>query len=218
MIEIGLATWAHTKTESERDNNLSLGAVSLRYGIAPRLELQVGWAGLAVASHLNYATQERSRATDPGDLTVGALYGLFGQDGPVAVQAFVTLPTGKGAATDGVWSGGLRLPVAIPLDRNWQLGLTPEFDLAANGSGHGRHSAFGGAAGISRSISGQFSAGIDVSVLKDQDPTGASTSSMASASIAWQTGPNSQFDFGTGLGLTSNSPDLQIYIGFTKRL
>lgn len=218
MVEIGLATWEHSKTDSARDNDLSLSAIALRYGIAPRLELQIGWAGLVVSSHLDYVTQDRSRATNPGDLTVGALYGLLGQDGPVAIQAFVTLPTGKGAATDGEWSGGVRLPVAIPLANDWQLGLTPEFDLAANSSGHGRHSAFGGAAGISRPISGQISAGVDISVMEDRDPDGSSTSSMTSASIAWQTSPNSQLDFGVGLGLTSSSPRAQIYVGFSKRL
>ena len=218
MVEIGLASWERSKNESERDSELSLGAVSLRHGIAPRLELQIGWAGVAVSSHLDHATQDKSRSTNPGDLTVGAIYGLFGQDGPVAVQAFVTLPTGKGSATDGEWSGGVRLPIAIPLDGSWQLGLTPEFDLAANGDGHGRHSAFGGAAGVSRSISGQISAGIDVSVIEDHDPAGASTSSVASASVAWQTSASSQFDFGAGFGLTRSCPVVQVYVGFTKRL
>jgi len=218
MVEIGLATWEHSKTDSARDNELSLSAIALRYGIAPSLELQMGWAGLAVSSHLDYATQGRSRATNPGDLTVGALYGFMGQDGPVAIQAFLTLPTGKGAATDGEWSGGVRLPVAIPLNGDWQLGLTPEYDLAANSSGHGRHSAFGGAAGISRPISGQISAGVDISVMEDRDPEGSSTSSMTSASVAWQISPTSQLDFGVGLGLTSSSPRTQIYVGFSKRL
>lgn len=218
MVELGLATWEHSRTDSARDNELSLSAIALRYGIAPRLELQIGWAGLVVSSHLHDVTQDRSRATNSGDLTVGALYGLLGQDGPVAIQAFVTLPTGKGAATEGEWSGGVRLPVAVPLGYDWQLGLTPEFDLAANSSGHGRHSAFGGAASISRPISGQISAGVDISVMEDRDPDGSSTSSMTSASIAWQTSPNSQLDFGVGLGLTSSSPRAQIYVGFSKRL
>ena len=218
MVETGLATWEHAKTERERDNQLTLSAIALRYGIAPSVELQVGWAGLVVSSHFDYATLNQSRDTNPGDLTVGALYSLSGRGGPLAVQAFITLPTGKGAATDGEWSGGVRLPGAIPIDNTWQLGLTPEYNLTVNSSGYGRHSAFGGAAGISRSISRRLSAGIDISVLEDRDPEGSSTSSMASASIAWQTSPNSQLDFGVGLGLTTNSPRAQIYIGFAKRM
>jgi hypothetical protein len=218
MVEIGLATWEHTKTERVRDNQLTLSAIALRYGIAPSVELQIGWAGLIVSSHFDYATRNQSRDTNPRDLIVGALYGLSGRGGPIAVQAFITLPTGEGAATHGEWSGGVRLPVTIPIDSNWQVGLTPEYNLTVNSSGHGRHSAFGGAAGISRSISRRLGAGIDISVFEDRAPEGSSTSSMASASIAWQTSPNSQLDFGIGLGLTSNSPRAQIYIGLAKRM
>ncbi len=218
MVEIGLATWEHATTESERHDQFTLGTSSLRYGVVPRLELQVGWAGVAVSSHFDYGTQDRSRTTNPGDLTVGALYGLSGPDGLVAIQTFLTLPTGKDEATAGDWSAGVRLPVAIAINSDWQLGLTPEYDRATNASGHGQHSAFGGAAGLSRSISDQLGAGVDISIMEDRDPEGSSTKSTASASIAWQASPDTQFDVGAGFGLTRSSPRLQIYIGFAKRL
>ncbi|MEN9708974.1 MAG: hypothetical protein RIQ68_1382, partial [Pseudomonadota bacterium] len=218
MLEMGLAGWSTYKAGSLREHDLNLGATELRYGIAPQLEMELSWAGLTFRSIHEGGTPLRQRATDVGDISIGALYGLMGKDGPVAIQGFVTLPTGSGAATGGTWSGGVRLPMAASFGGNWQFGVTPEFDLAANGSGHGRHSAYGGAAGISRPLSDTLSGGLDISLFHDEDPEESSTQSITTASVAWQADSNTQFDIGAGLGLTHSSPRAQFYIGFARRL
>ena len=218
MIETGIATWTHSRAENDRLNEVATGATTVRYGVAPQLELQLGWAGLISSSHTASDMRVQSHSTNVGDMTVGALYNFSGQDGPAALQVYFALPTGKGEASKGDWSGGVRLPLAAALDGHWSVGVTPEFDLAANASGSGRHSAFSCALGISRAVAGRLGASLDVSVIEDRDPKGVTTIAVSSGSLAWQASSNSQLDIGVGLGLTASSPRVQVYIGFAKRL
>lgn len=218
MIETGIVTWTRSKADTDQLNEVAIGATTVRYGLAPQIELQVGWAGLISSSHTDAGTQTRLHSTNAGDLTIGTLYNFSGQDGPAALQAYVTLPTGKGTASAGDWGGGVRLPLAVALSGQMSLGVTPEFDLTANSSGNGRHAAFGGAIGVSGSISQSLGVGLDLSVIEDRDPLGAATLAMASGSLAWQTDKDTQLDIGLGFGLAPNSPRIQVYVGFAKRL
>lgn len=219
MIEIGLASWDRTATGgSDRVTDLALGASMLRFGVGSQTEVQLGWAGMLHSSYRDIARDTGHGQTDAGDMTIGFAHGLSGANGPVAVQGFVTLATGTGNATAGEWNGGLRVPVALDLGQNWQIGLTPEFDLAANASGHGHHVSFGGAAGLSHPVSSSLSAGIDVSLFEDRDPEGTSAKSTATASLAWQAGGNTQLDLGAGFGISGDVPGMLFYVGLAQRL
>ena len=109
------------------------------------------------------------------------------------------------------------VPVSIPLTDKVQFALTPEIDTAVNGSGNGRHVAFGGAAGLGFKLSNTISLGTDLRVLRDNDPGGSVTKSTAGMSVAIQSGDNLQFDVGSNVGVNRSSPDLEIYLGISKR-
>ena len=55
-------------------------------------------------------------------------------------------------------------------------------------------------------------------VIKVESPEGDTTRSAVSATLAWQVGPNAQFDIGAGFGLTADSPRTLISIGFARRI
>ena len=213
VLEIGLATWA-----SSGDGQVTnLAAPLLRFGLGSGLEAELGWSGLTRTVLSDKAAGAGRRRYEAGDLTVGALFGSQVSNLAYGVQGFVSLPAGEGRATAGDWGAGVRLPLSWTTGGAWQVSLTPELDLAVDGDGRGRHVATGGAAGLSRSLSESVSAGIDVSVLRDRDPAGASTRALLGTSLAWQTGPDTQLDFGLGFGLTKDSPHTIVSIGVTRR-
>lgn len=107
----------------------------------------------------------------------------------------------------------MRLPVAVELGGGVQFGLTPEVDAAVNGSGSGRHLAYGGAAGIGVPLGRKLSLGVDVAVFRDEDPDGAATTASGGASLAWQAGKETQLDIGGTVGLNRASPDATLYLG-----
>jgi len=191
LVEASLAAWTQGASSGGVEHQFTLAAPMLRFGLTPGLEAQIGWAGLTWSPDSAEGAGSQSHRGEPGDLTLGALYGPGGPDAAVALQGLVTLPTGQGRAAAG---------------------------LAVNASGQGRHAAFGVAAGASREIREGVVAGVDISLFRDLDPEGDTTRSAVSATLAWQVGPNAQFDIGAGFGLTADSPRTLISIGFARRL
>lgn len=218
MVEVGLASWQRSVSATRSTSDFALGSSILRVGLPGNTEVQVGWGGVVHTTHRDAVAALRERQSGVGDVTVGLAHGLSGTSGPLAIQAFVTLPTGTGNATAGAWAGGVRIPANVDLPEGWQLGLTPEFDLVGNGSGTGHHLALGGAAGLSHAIATNVSAGVDISVFEDRDPADATTTAITTASLAWQPGRDTQLDIGAGVGVTRNAPDVLLYLGIVQRL
>ena len=217
QIESAFGQWTRESDPDARTDTLALGSSLLRAGLTSRLEAQVGWTPFGVQWVRDSATGAIRRQSGAGDVTLGLTYGLAGANGPVALQGFVTLPTGGAAIGAGDWGAGLRLPAQVDLGHGVQLGLTPEVDAAVNGPGAGRHLAYGGAAGIGLALSGKVQLGLDVSAFRDDDPDGHATLASAGASLAWQTGKDTQLDLGGTAGLNHDSPDLALYLGIAHR-
>lgn len=217
VLETAVADWTLQADRASRADTLELGSSLLRAGLTPRLEAQVGWTPLGVTWARDKVTGIRTRQTGVGDVTLAAVYGLAGANGPVALQAFVQLPTGGSALGARDWSAGARLPVALDLGGGLQLGLTPEIDAAVNQSGRGRHLAYGGAAGIGVPLGTKVNFGADVSVFRDNDAAGDQTVASAGASLAWQASANTQFDLGGTCGLTAAAPHAALYVGVAHR-
>jgi hypothetical protein len=217
MIETAAASWTRDSDPGSRTDTLTLGSSLLRAGITSRLEAQFGWAPYGVQWLRDTASGAVSRQSGTGDITLGLTYGLAGANGPVALQGFVTLPTGGAAIGAGDWGAGLRLPAQVPLSSVIALTLTPELDAAVNQSGSGRHLAYGGAAGLGFALSGRINLGVDLAMFRDEDPDGATTLANGGASLAWQVRKNTQLDLGGTVGLNRASPDGTLYLGIAHR-
>ena len=214
IVETGLAAWTRTQMPGGQSDELAYAASDFRFGLAPKVEAQFGWSGM-VETRTRFTNGHTQSRLDPGDVSFGLLYGLTGANGPVALQVFATAPTGRGNGTAGEWTFGTRLPVAIALDADWQLGLTPEFDLAANGDGRGRHASWGGSAGLSRALSPRLGIGFDISAMHAY-PEQGSTRLLTSMTLALLSGKNTQIDMSLGAGLNRSSPAHQIYVGISR--
>lgn len=217
MVETEAMQWVRQGDPDVRLDQISIGATQLRLGAGADLELQLAWQPAVTMREVDRASGNAHHTTRTGDVTLGLLYGLSGTDGPIAVQGFVTLPTGRQPVGAGDWGAGARLAINVPLGPKLELGLTPEIDASVNGDGSGRHLTYGGAFGLGYPLAEQLSLGVDASIFRDNDPSGRATNVVTSASLAWQTGGNTQVDIGIGAGLNRNSPDHLLYFGIARR-
>jgi hypothetical protein len=217
MIETAVANWSRESDPGSRTDTITLGSTEVRVGLTSSLEAQVGWEPLGIEWQRDIASGTVARQTSIGDVALGLKYGLAGANGPVALQGFVTVPTGGSAIGAGDWGAGMRLPVSLELGGGFELALTPEVDAAVNGSGSGRHLAYGGAAGIGVPLTQKLDFDIDVAVFRDDDPDGPATTATGGASLAWQAGKDTQFDLGGTVGLNRSSPDATVYLGIARR-
>lgn len=216
MVETGLVDWSVNKDDNGRTDTLTFASTDFRLGLDAQTEI---FTILTPYQHTR-SRDDVGGTTDIaqgfGDTTIG-IKRNFGPSSPIAVQAYVVLPTGASAVSAGDWSVGMRLPVAFDLTDAVSIGLTPEIDAAVDGDGHGRHLAYGAAAGIGFALNDKAQFGVDLRATRDDDPAGATTPVTLGASFALQSGDNTQFDIGSVAGLNHDAPGLELYVGIARR-
>jgi hypothetical protein len=220
QVELGLGDWTLDKQPDTRTDSWSFGDVALRYGIGDTTELRLGWTAYGHVREKDRATGAIDRTGGIGDVTIGVKQNLLHPDGngfAVALLPYATLPSGHHDIGAGDWGAGLLVPISYDLSDTFTLEATPEVDAAVDEDGHGRHLAFGSAAGIQAKLSKQASVSLEVEAIRDRDPGEHSTQALAGLSFAYQPGDNLQLDVGATAGLNRNTPDMEVSFGISER-
>lgn len=217
MVEAGIADWTHDRNAQATIDTVALADLLVRTGVGETSEIQVGWTAYGFARSRDRATGGVSHDHGTGDVTLALQKGFGKPDGPAAIRAFVTLPTGGSTLGAGDWGAGVMLPMAFDLSDVVEFDLTPEVDAAVDADGNGRHLAYGTVAGLGFSLSDHWNLALDAALFRDNDPSGHMTTATAGASLAWMLGKNTQLDLGAIVGLNRNTPDSEAYFGVVRR-
>jgi len=221
QAELGLADAAYSRGGGTSTDDTAFGAVELRLGLAPTVEGQLSWTAHQRVREKDRATGATSTVDGTGDLSLALRWSLRnpGGDGfSVALQPFVTAPTGADGIGGGKWQGGLIAPMAMPLNGEWSLALSPELDVRPDADGSGRHAGFSSAIGVGRSV-GPISLGVELWADVDDDPAGRVTSASFDLTAGWipAGAPDLQIDASAYLGLNRRTPDLELVVGVARR-
>ncbi|WP_312689504.1 transporter [Brevundimonas nasdae] len=221
QVELGLFDGARQSDATTKIETWDAGDLFIRYGLTSLTELQLGVTTWNRERTTDRATGARDTAEGIGDLSIGLRHSLKNPDGSglsVALSGFVTAPTGARAIRADGFEGGVLLPVSIPLNDDWSLSLTPEFDWVSNSDGDGRHAAYTMVAGVGRGF-GQWNLGAEIWISHDDDPINAVTQSTFDLTAVWTPPslPDAQIDFGFNFGLNNDSPDVEFGVGVARR-
>jgi hypothetical protein len=214
QVETALIDAVFQRNGGVREDTYALAGTELRLGIARRVELEAGWTPVVIDT-----MRGGERRTGTGDAMLGLLGALTDPDGKgvaVSAQGFVTLPTATHDLGAGGWTGGVRLPIAIPLSGDTALGLTPEVDVLRNAGGGGTHLAWIGVGSVSRSF-GPVSLGAELWGEVEDAPTGEIRRATADLTAAVMLGKVLQLDAGANFGLDRQTPGAELYFGISKR-
>ena len=221
QVELGLIDWTLDKQPDDRTDTILGPDVQMRLGIDDHTELRLGWTSVGHVRMRDAASGTVSRATRVGDVTVGLKHNFrdpAGEEGlSIAVLPFASLPAGRRPVGAGTWSAGLLLPVDYSLGSSLQLQFTPEVDAAADESGKGRHLAYSGVAGIDWEFAKDVEVDLEVQATRDRDPSGHATQLLAGLSFDYQPQPRVQLDVGANAGLNHNAPDVELYVGVSRK-
>jgi len=217
VFELGLVDWTLDRQPSVRTDTIVAGDILLRVGLTPQLEAQVGWTAYGHVRSRDRPAGPVTTGSGTGDVRLSVRRSLSGPNGPVAIQPFVTLPTGGAAIGAGDWGAGVLLPFGFNLGKAVELDFTPEVDAAVDQDGSGRHLAFGGVVGLSTALTGRLGLTAELAARRDQDPFGTGTTALASLSLAYRPGADIQLDVGSVAGLNRASPDVELYVGVARR-
>ena len=214
QLEIGLVDPVIQNSGGFHEDTYALGATELRLGVSRRVELEAAWTPVIVDQ-----TRGQPHESGTGDAGLAVLAALTDPDKmgvAVSAQAFVTLPTATHGLGAGGWTGGARLPIAVPLADGFALGLTPEVDVLRNAGGGGTHAAWIGAASLSRGF-GPVTLGAELWTQVENDPAGTVRRATADLIAAYMIGKTLQFDAGANFGLNRQTPGAEPYFGISKR-
>ncbi len=217
MVELGLVGWDHSADSAGIEDDLTYGDLLVRMGIDQRTEIEAGFGGYGTVRSRDRLSGAITRRHGAGDMTVAVRRSLSGPGGPVALHVYATLPTGADGIGAGDWGAGALLPIDLNLPAGFELDLMPEVDAAVNGSGHGRHLAWGGVAGLGHPVGHDLSLEAELGAWRDNDPSGHATDVRAALSLAWQADKDWQIDLEGDAGLTAAAPRHSLLIGMARR-
>jgi hypothetical protein len=106
MVELGLGAWEHDADAAGTTDTATTGDVLLRLGVSEHAEIELGLPIHSVMRMRDRSSGALSRAVGAGDLTIALRRGLGEANGPVAIEGYVTLPTGAAVIGAGTWSAG----------------------------------------------------------------------------------------------------------------
>jgi hypothetical protein len=220
LVEVGLGDWTLDRQSDSRVDTILSGDIDLHYGLGPTTEIQIGLTGFGQVRTRDRATGEVDRRSGIGDASLALRQNLAHPDGDglaVALQPYVTVPTGRSQIGAGDWGGGLIVPITYALSETIQFELTPDVDAAVDEDGDGRHLDYGTVAGVTVKLTETVSATIEAEALRDRDPDQHATESQAALSIAYQPSSALQLDVGSAFGLNHATPDARLYFGVSRR-
>jgi hypothetical protein len=217
-VELGLGDWTLTRQGGDREDDIAAGDLLVRYGLTSSLEMQVGWTAYTHVRTRSGNVVARNGGT--GDVTVALRQNLHNPDGSgfsIALMPYATLPTGSDGIGAGDWGAGLLVPMSYQLPHGLALDLTTEADAAVDADGNGRHFAYSAIFGLDVKLADKIGATAELSIARDEDPSGHSTQALAGLSAAWTPNDNLQLDVGANAGLNRDSPDVELYFGVARR-
>jgi len=219
-LETALADWTRDDNADAREDTILFGDTQLRFGVTDTLELQAGWTPFGQVRTRDKAAGGVERAARVGDAYLGFKANVASPDGSgfsAAVSSFATVPVGRAPVGAGDWGAGLLVPLSYDLSDTFNLQFTPEIDAAVDADGHGRHLAYSGVAGLGIKLSDQLSTTLEVQLSRDRDPAEKTHQALAGLSLGYMLGDDLQLDCGANAGLDRAAPDIQLYLGVSRR-
>lgn len=219
-VETSLADWTLDNQPDARTDTVLIGDTVVRIGIGNAVEARVGWTPFGSVRTRDRVTGAIDRAGRVGDVTLGVKANLSHPDGDgfsIAVLPYATLPVGRTPVGAGDWGAGLLVPVSYSLSDAVQLEATPEVDAAVDADGRGRHTAYGSALGVGWKLVEPVTLTGEIQAIRDDDPAGHTTQTLAALSVAYSAADDLQFDVAAITGLNRDSPDVELIAGVARR-
>lgn len=195
---------------------------TFKWGVSNNADVELNIAPLETIVTRDRKTGVTTRQTGIGDLYGRFKLELIGADGGdfgFGLSPFVKLPTAGGGVGDGAVEEGLIAPISLALPLNWSLVIDPELDALKNAANQGRHLNTSGLLSFSYPATKTVTVSIELWGDVNDDPEGTSRQASADLGAAWipASDANLQWDGGVNLGLNSDTPAAQAYIGVSRR-
>ncbi len=193
----------------------------VKYGLSDNSDIELGFTPNEIVRVTDHATGQSGSLSGFGDLFLHWKYEFVGSGGgnfTATLDPYVKAPTARTGIGNGDWEGGLVVPVNWnSIGGGWSLGADPEVDDVHDALGSGYHLALQAPLTFSHPMGKALTGSIEFWAGTDLDPVHTTHQYSADVAAAWVVGPNLQLDGGLNFGLNHETPQVQGYIGISRR-
>jgi hypothetical protein len=217
QIEIGALGWSVTEAGGTRTELLTVASSVAKIGLTGRSDLQIGTMPFVRLTDRTAGSEDRLSGF--GDLLLRYKHRLTDTNAPVqmAVIPYVKVPTARRGLGNGRVEGGVAAPASFGLPGAVTMTLGPELGLLADSDGSGRHVTLVNLVNLSRPIAPRWTAAAELWTNLNFDSAGTVRQASADVALAYSVSGDLQVDAGANLGLTGDTPDLELYAGLSFR-
>ena len=199
-----------------RQYALAIAPINMKAGLFHNMDIQ-----LVLAPYTIQQTNgiDRNRNIGFGDIQTRLKINVYGNDdGPsaMAVMPFLKFPTSTDNLGNDDFEGGIILPIAFQLPRNWNMGLMSEFDFKHNSNESGYHTEFINSLTLGHAIIGNLSGYVEFFSNTSMDKK-APWLATVDTGLTYALTSETQLDLGVNVGVTRSAPDLNPFCGLTVR-
>jgi hypothetical protein len=221
QYETDLVNFTHQVIGSVHTNTNTIMAPNptFKVGVTNNADVEVN-VPVAGIHTFGSSTVPSSTVWGIGDTFVRAKVNLWGNDGGSSAAAlipFVKAPSAPIGIGNGAVEEGLIAPLALSLPHDFILLLVPEIDALKNGVDNSRHGNFIFDVNLSREVTKNVTAYVELWSDYNDDPAVKTTQASFDVALAWVVIPNVQLDVGANFGLNSVTPAVQVYTGLSQR-
>jgi hypothetical protein len=214
QLEMDLATVTRNRRDGDRTTTWALAPFNLRFGVTPHFEV-----GVFAGPYLHQVEEPRRGPKDSrtglDDIVLRTKFNFWGNDGGGSAGGLIAdllLPTATHGLGSGKTGAGLRLPLALTLPGEWDLGLMTGGDWIRQGA-DGRRARWINTATLGHDLTRTLSAYAELT----SDAGRGSHVATFDLGMAWKVNPNLQWDAGVNLGLSEAADDLHLFAGVSRR-
>jgi hypothetical protein len=215
QVEADGVNWTRSKVAGVKADTTAVAATTLKVGLTDASDLQLTWTPYVEARTRGPGVDDKLDGV--GDVWVRYKVQAYAQGkATVAVIPYVKVPTAsRGLGNDKV-EGGAAAPVSFALD-SATLTFNPQVDLLLDSAGSGRHAGVTNTINLARPVTSKLTLVGELWTFINFDPADTVTQFSADVAATYLVTPTLQLDGGANFGLNRNTPDVQLYVGVSKR-
>ena len=216
QVEIDAIAWTRDKVGEVEARTLSLATTNLKFGLFPRSDIQFV-LGTWSEERIEVPGFPEETSSGVGDLAIRWKQNLFGNDGgkvAMALMPFVQAPL-EDFDSDLI-EGGLIVPVGFEGPSGFGIGVMGEVDFRRDAAGDGRHAEWIVSATASHGLGGSLGGYLEIFSLSSSE-SGAPWTGTFDVGLTYGIGENVQLDGGANFGLSDETEDVTVFLGFSAR-
>ena len=219
QYEMGLVDLTMQRQSGVTTDTWLLFDPMLKYGIAPRLDIE---ANMAAAEVVRTRTGDGRPVTlaGVGDLYLRAKWEFIDTHGDTvqaALLPYVKAPTARAGIGNGSVEGGLLVPASVKLSQLFTLTVGPEVDLLKNAVDAGHHLATAQVLNLGISLPHNVTLYGELWASWNFDPTGTVRQATADVAVSYLVSQRLQLDAGVNVGLNRATPGSEVYLGVSQK-